>query len=202
MMGIYTSLLNNYWTEMDIIWYHNKWNLSHDHYSYIMNDNSSTLHEFLLLLPNLTNNWQLIIDVKWDYIINYEDNENEAIDLLITQLSDLDSSIQNKLWIQFSHIPQIQYVLNKNLSLSIGFLLEYPIISDLPFNISFITINLSNCNYEFIESLCKMYSNQYIIGYTCKHIKLLPMYQHLRTLVHAIVCDFGTHNNYNILLKK
>lgn len=191
-MSIYNSLLFKFhykqeinWSETDLLWNGKQWIICHDFLQF--NDKSLIANILFKYLEKIkATNWKLILDIKWDYIYNYNHSEIEALDSLANLLENVNP---NFIWLQFSNVFHINFALKNKIlyKFNIGLLMDK--IYDISLKIQFVDLDLNKIMKDEIIYFKQQNSHLKIIGFTCKKIKHLKYYTHLFGILDGLVMD-------------
>jgi len=181
MIGILSAVFKNKPCEFDILFVENRWKLCHDFN--ILTKYNTDLSELLLFFKNPQ---KIIIDIKWDFINNRNDNLSAAIHQLKEILQDYKHI---PFWIQASN-PAILKSLRHHefdsvwkLGLIIYTMADFELYKE---NIYYAMISLPDFTMDEIQHMNK---DCLLIGYTCHNTEELSKYKHLFKYIKGVVCD-------------
>jgi len=186
MVGILAAVFKNKPCEFDILFVENKWKLCHDFK--ILTKYNTDLPELLMLMKKFKTSFQqnIIIDIKWDYINNRNDDLSDAIQQLKGILEEYKHI---PFWIQASN-PKILESLQHHqfdsvwkLGLIIYNMGDFELYKK---SIHYAMVSLPDFTLEEIQHMNK---ECLLVGYTCHNTEELSKYKHLFKYIKGVVCD-------------
>lgn len=186
MVGILFAILKQKYTEFDILYVNGEWRVCHDFEALtIFNSRLVDLLEMVRQYRDLVKK-TVIIDVKWDFIKNKNDDMHEAVGKLKKSLSGLGDL---PLWIQAPN-PRILNVLMDHRLNTLWRLGMIVVNMDNFYSykdfLHHVMVSLSDFS---LDDLKIMSQTCIVMGYTCKSITNVPKYKHLFKYIRGIVCD-------------
>lgn len=164
LVGILLAIFKHKFCEFDIMFVNNQWKICHDiTVLSVYHTNFSVLLDYLKQYKHHIKN-NIIIDVKWDFIHNHQDN----LDFAILQLKELLNGMNDfPLWLQASHptILSVFYKYKFNIIWKIG-LIVYTMMDFHQYkkHFDYAMISMSDFNIDDIKT---MYQEKILFGYTC-----------------------------------
>lgn len=197
LQGIMTGLDVAFRCETDLIWHDNTWWICHDFYTFRgLEYASSSLDMLLEMMTNrsFSEKCVLILDIKWDWIVNREDSWEEARTRLFEVLLRYHASSLCAVWLQYNHRIFLHGSCRPDSSYRTGFAVHAPMPIWECLDVSvldFITINVNVFSIQDLQDLKNCTGpTMYVMGYTCPAVEDLPMYAHfLEGMIDGIVCD-------------
>lgn len=186
VVGILLAIFKKQCCEFDILYDQQQWRICHDKTSLTL------LHtDFAILLDYLRQHKKhihnnIIVDVKWDFIHNHQDNMEKAVILLQTLLKGMEDF---PFWLQASHPLLLEMFIKYSLATSwkMGLIVSSPWdFHRYKKYFDYAMVSLSDFPQEEIHS---MYQEKEIVGYTCTNLQHLSQYRHLFPYLVGIVCD-------------
>jgi glycerophosphoryl diester phosphodiesterase len=184
LVGILATVFKNKFCEFDILFVDGVWRLCHDFN--VLSMYHSRLSELLNVLEknkNLVKN-NVIIDVKWDFVINRHDSLFEAVGQLKQELLHF---ADYPFLIQASNTRILEAIISHldgwNIGLIVSNMNDFYTYSEF---LNFGMVSLTDFTSEeigFMSEKCNLF------GYTCHNTNELSKYKHLFKYLKGIVCD-------------
>lgn len=184
LVGILAAVFNNKFCEFDILFVDGVWRVCHDFN--VLSVNHSRLSELLDILEkkkNLVRN-KIIIDVKWDFVMNRQDNMFDAVRLLKQELFHFDDY---PFFIQASNAKVLEALVAHQGNWKLGLVVSN--MNDFYTYNEFIHYAMIPLTDFTLEEITFMSENCALFGYTCHNTDELYKYKHLFKHLKAIVCD-------------
>lgn len=186
MVGILLSVFKKKFTEFDILYTNGKWKVCHDFDS--LTFFTSNLEDLLAIFRkhiHLIRN-PIIIDFKWDFVKNRNDDMKGAIQILKSLLCGLETV---PLWVQAPNPMVLDMFLVSNFDIhwNLGMIIynmdEFHKYKEVLY---YVMVSLTGFPCDEIKAMSE---ECHVMGYTCKDITRLHSYHHLFHYVKGIVCD-------------
>lgn len=202
LIGIVAALTRGRMCELDVLYINNEWVLCHDVGAY--DKKVSLFQELTSLLRKYPSYWKnaLLIDIKWDYILDPSD-----VGTAIEKLWDMLTPFENcPVWLQAGCDAVLAEILIRKRQMSdacsswrVGKIIRSVDESiRLQGIIDFATIEVSLFSMREIVSMRESY---YVIGYTCTNMDHFRFYLKYNNIIDALVCDL-TMSDENLIRKK
>lgn len=188
LMGVLTAIFQHKFTEFDILFVHGKWRMCHDFRC--LTRRNSYLTDLLEIIKNNKGNVRnnIIIDIKWDFSRNRNDNLHDAIQQLKDDLIGNEME-EMPIWLQASNINLLGAIIDHGLQdiWVIGLLL--PCMESLRNCKHAIDYAMIPIDDTTLEQVTEMSAKCPLYGYTCHNIDELERHRHLFSFIKGFVCD-------------
>lgn len=183
IVGVLAAIFRKKFTEFDILFVDGVWKLCHDfHVLSIFHTPLPELLQILKKYRHLVNN-NIIIDIKWDFIHNRNDDLEEAIHILKKELIGFEGLF----WLQASNTKILTELLALQGVWKLGLIVRH--MNDFNAHNQFLHYAMISLSGFTMEEICFMRDKCLVFGYTCHNITELVNYKHLFKYLNGVVCD-------------
>lgn len=186
LVGIMLAIFKGWCTEFDILYADGRWKVCHDFGSLTAYHND--LKDLLALFRQYKHYIKktIIIDVKWDFIRNRDNNLHDAVGELCGVLNGFEDL---PLWIQASNHRILNVFLDHHmntlwkLGMIVSSMDDFHLYKDV---LHYIMVSLRDFPLGEIKDMSK---ECLVMGYTCQNMSEISNYKHLFRHINGIVCD-------------
>lgn len=190
LMGILIGIFQAKSCEFDILFVEGVWKICHDFNS--ISRHTIPFTELLKILKQYKHRIHktIIIDIKWDFVRNHNDNLYQAIHTLYNILANYKDY---PFWLQASNTKILDAMITLCLPNDIPWKIGLIVYNMNDFythkqDIYYAMISLTDFSLEEIRAMYN-YHQCLLFGYTCHDSKELCHYKHLFPYLKGIVCD-------------